>query len=179
MMLKHHYRCPCLNPPRKLQNENFWHRHQIWLDCEQQLENSILRLTGLESDWEPNTIVIEDSLPFPMVIYMAWYDKQFRSFEIGRTTGIPVLSRLEQSENFTLLSPVEAQSQKTSNTKHVPNFHHFLVITHMLKSDKQRRYDHWNTVHKWMNLGYSFRFGLMMISQNSADSIWYRSRRKV
>jgi hypothetical protein len=61
-----------------------------------------------------------------------------------------VLSRLEQSENFTILSPVQAQSQKTFNTKLVANFCHFPVITHTLKSDKQRRsYDRWNTVHKW------------------------------
>jgi hypothetical protein len=64
--------------------------------------------------------------------------------------GIPVLSRLEQSENFILLSRVQAQSQKTSNTKLVANFCHFPFITHIIKSNKQRRsYDHWNTVHKW------------------------------
>jgi hypothetical protein len=50
-----------------------------------------------------------------------------------------MLSRFEQSENFTLLSSVQAQSQKTSNTKLVDNFIIFLVVTHMLKSDKQRR----------------------------------------
>jgi hypothetical protein len=79
---------------------------------------------------------------------------------------IPVLSRLEQSENFILLSPDQAQSQKTFTTKLVANFRHFPFITHTLKSDKQKRSnDHWNTVHKWKNLGYSFRFGLAMISQ--------------
>jgi hypothetical protein len=35
----------------------------------------------LESDGEPNTIVIEDSFLFPTVIYMPWYDKQFKSYE--------------------------------------------------------------------------------------------------
>jgi hypothetical protein len=39
------------------------------LDCEKQLEKSILALTCLESDLEPNTIVIEDSFLFPTVIY--------------------------------------------------------------------------------------------------------------
>jgi hypothetical protein len=41
--------------------------------------------------------------------------------------------------NLKLLNPVQAQSQKASNTKHVANFLNFLFITHTLKSDKQRR----------------------------------------
>jgi hypothetical protein len=71
-------------------------------------------------------------------------------------------------------------SQKTCNTKIVANFLHFPFITHMLKSDKQRKsYHGWNTVHKWKNLEYRFWFGLTMISQNSADWIWCRIRRNV
>jgi hypothetical protein len=88
------------------------------------------------------------------------------------------LIRFEQSENFKLLSVVQVQSQKTSNTKLVVNFLNFPVITHTLKYDKQRRsYDHWNTVYKWRNLGYRFWFGLTTISQNLADWIWGRIRR--
>jgi hypothetical protein len=66
-----------------------------------------------------------------------------------------VLSRFEYSEHFSLLSLVQVQSQKTSNTKLVANFLNFLFITHTLKSDKQRRsYDHWNLgmllkIHFW------------------------------
>jgi hypothetical protein len=74
-----------------------------------------------------------------------------------------------------LLSTEALSSPKTSNTKLVVNFLPFPVITHMLKSDKQRNsYDGWNLVHKWKNLKYSFRIGLMTISQNSAD--WIRCR---
>jgi hypothetical protein len=80
-MLEHHNRCPSLNPPRKLENKNFWHRRQIWLDGEQQSENLILVLICLESHQEPNTIVMEDSFLFPTVIYTSWYDKQSKSYE--------------------------------------------------------------------------------------------------
>jgi hypothetical protein len=65
--------------------------------------------------------------------------------------------RFEQSENFKLLSLVQVQSQKTSDTKLIVNFLNFSVITHTLKSDKQTRsYDHWNTMHEWKNLEYRF-----------------------
>jgi hypothetical protein len=57
-----------------------------------------------------------------------------------------VLSRLEQSENFTLLSLVQAQSQKTSNTKLVDNFLNFPFITHTLEYNRQKRsYDRWKS----------------------------------
>jgi hypothetical protein len=88
------------------------------------------------------------------------------------------LIRFEQSENFELLSPVQAQSQKTSSTKIVVNFINFPFITHMLKSDKQRKsYDRWNTVHKWKNLEYIFWFVPTTISQNPANWIWCSIRR--
>jgi hypothetical protein len=61
--------------------QKFWHRRWIWLDCKQQSENSILALTCLESDWEPNTIIIEYSFLFPTVIYTLWYDKRFRNYK--------------------------------------------------------------------------------------------------
>jgi hypothetical protein len=53
----------------------------MWLDCEQQSENSIMVLICLESDQDPNTIIIEDSFFFPMVIYMPLYGKQSKSYE--------------------------------------------------------------------------------------------------
>jgi hypothetical protein len=69
-------------------------------------------------------------------------------------------------------------SQTTCNTKLVVYFLNFLVITHTLKSNNHgRSYDRWNTVHQCKNLGYSFRFGMTTISQNSADWIWCRIRR--
>jgi hypothetical protein len=90
------------------------------------------------------------------------------------------LIRFEQSENFKLLSPLQVQSQKTSNTNLVVNFLNFPVITHMVKSDKHLiRYDHWNTVHKRKNLEYRFWFGLTMISQNSVDWIRCRIKRNI
>jgi hypothetical protein len=91
---------------------------------------------------------------------------------------ISMLIRFEQSDIFKLLSLVQVQSQKTSNTKLVVNFLNFLFITHRLKSDRQRRcYDHWNIMHKWKNLEYRFWFGLTTISQNPANWIWCRIRR--
>jgi hypothetical protein len=91
---------------------------------------------------------------------MPLYDKRSRSYDvlnIDQTAEISGLIRFEQSENFKLLSLVQVQSQKTSNTKLVVHFLNFPVITHTLKSDKQRRsYDCWNTMHKWKNLEYRF-----------------------
>jgi hypothetical protein len=46
------------------------------------------------------------------------------------------LIRFEQSENSKLLSLVQIQSQKTSNTTLVVYFLNFPVITHTLKSKK-------------------------------------------
>jgi hypothetical protein len=58
---------------------------------------------------------------------------------IDRAAEISGLIRFEQCKNFKLLGLVQVQSQKTSNTKLVVNFLNFLFITHMLKSNKQRR----------------------------------------
>jgi hypothetical protein len=144
MMLKYHDRCPSLNPPRKLQNEIFWHRHQIWLDYKQQSENSILALTCLKSDWEPNTIVIEDSFLFPTVIYMPWFDKWFRSYAILKLAGrLEFLCWVDLAiwEFYPFESSPSTISEKLlltfeSNTKLVANFCQFLFITHTLRSDK-------------------------------------------
>jgi hypothetical protein len=47
---------------------------------------------------------------------------------------ISVLSRFEYPENFRLLSLVQVQSQKTSNTKLIVNYLNFPVISHTSKS---------------------------------------------
>jgi hypothetical protein len=151
MRLKHHDRCPSLNPPRKLPNENFWDRRQIWLDCKQQSENSILAWTCLESDREPNIIVIEDSFLFLTVIYTSWYSKRFRSYEFLNIsqTAVSLCWQNEPPGKTVFLSTEALSSQKTCNTKLIVNFLHFPVITCMLKSDKQgRSYDRWNTAYK-------------------------------
>jgi hypothetical protein len=153
-MLKHHDGWPSLNPPRKLQNKNFLHRRQIWLDCEEQSENSILVLTCLESDWEPNIIVIEDSSLFLTVIYMSWYSKCFRSYEILNLsqTAVSLCWQTEPPGKTAFLTTEALSSQETCNTKLVVSFLHFPVVTRMLKSNKQgQSYDHWNTAHKWKN----------------------------
>jgi hypothetical protein len=120
-----------------------------------------------------NRKLVSRFLRFPTVIYMPSYDKRSRSYDvlnINHAVEIFGLIRFVQSENFKLLSLVQVQSQKTCTTKLVVNFLNFAVITHTLKSDKQRRcYDRWNTMHKWKNLDYRFWFGLMTISQNPAD----------
>jgi hypothetical protein len=181
-MLKCHDRCPSLNPSRKLQNKNFWHRRQIWLDCKQQSENSILVLTCQESDWEPNTIVIEHSFIFPTVIYTSRYGKRFRSYEFlnNSPAAVSLCWQTETPRKTVILTTAALSSQKTCNTTLVVNFLYFPVITRMLKSDKQgRNYDCWNTAYKWKNPDCSFWFGLMMISQNSANWIRCRIMRKV
>jgi hypothetical protein len=169
-MLKYHDSCSSLNPPRKLQNKNSSHRRQIWLDCEQQSENSILAQTCLEFDREPNTIVIEYSFLFLIVIYTSQYGKRFMSYWFWSWPD-DWNSCAEQTWAIW-------QSQKTSNTKIKDNFLQFPIITHTLKSGKQgRSYDRSNTAHKWKNLEYNFWFGLTTISQDSADRQWYRIRR--
>jgi hypothetical protein len=86
--------------------------------------------------------------------------------------------RLEQPGK-TAFSTIETSSlQKTCNRKLVVNFLHFPSITHRSKSDRQRRsYDCWNAGYTWKNLEYRFWFGLMTISQNSTDGVWYRIRK--
>jgi hypothetical protein len=70
--------------------------------------------------------------------------------------------------------------RKTCNTKLVVDFLHFLVVTHLLKSDKQgRSYDRWSTAHKWKNPEYSFWFELTTMLQNSANWIQCKIRRNV
>jgi hypothetical protein len=61
-LFEHRCKCPCFNPPKTPQNKFFWCCHQIWLDCEQQSENSVL--LWLESDWKLNTMDIMDFLIF-------------------------------------------------------------------------------------------------------------------
>jgi hypothetical protein len=79
-----------------------------------------------------------------------------------------------------VLTTEALSSQKTCNTKLIVNILNFPFITHILKSDKQRRsYDHWNTVHKWKNLDYRFWLWLTTISQNSANWIRCRIKRNV
>jgi hypothetical protein len=120
MMLKHHNMCPSLNPPRKLQNENFWHWRQIWHDCEQQLENSILTLTCLESYQETNTIVIEYSFIFSTVIYTPWYDKRFRSYAILKSVGRLEFLCWSDLSNLRIL-PFWVQSKHNLRKFPIPN----------------------------------------------------------
>jgi hypothetical protein len=165
-MLKHHDRWASLNPPRKLQNENFWHRRQIWLDCEQQSENSILVQTCLEYDREPDTIIIEDPFLFPTVIYTPGYDTRSKSYEFLNISQAAV-SQCWQTEplgKIAFLTTEALSSQKTCNNKLVFNFPNFPVVTRMLKSDKQGwSYDHWNTAHEWKN------------PESASDLGWWRS----
>jgi hypothetical protein len=135
-------------------------------------EYQVLMPLWPESDFEFNRKDIEIFLIYPTVIITPQCNKRFRSYNFLNLTGgwDSGLIRFERSENFKLLSLVQVQSQKTCNTKLVANFLHYPFVTRMLKSDKQgRSYDHWNTVHKWKNLEHRFWFGLMTISQNSAD----------
>jgi hypothetical protein len=70
---------------------------------------------------------------------MPSYDKHSRIYDvlnIDRAAAISGLIRFEKSENFKLLSLVQVQSQKISNTKLVVNFLNFPVITHTLTFDK-------------------------------------------
>jgi hypothetical protein len=171
---------PSLHPPQNFQNEKIWHRRQIWLDYEQQSENSILVLTCLESDWEPNTIVIDHSLLFPMIIYTNLYDQRSKRYEFLniRWAAASLCWQTRAIWKTACLTTEALSSQKTCNTKLVVNFPHFSVITRALKSDRQRRsYAHRNTVDKWKNLEYRFWFRLTMIPQNLADWIWCRIRR--
>jgi hypothetical protein len=73
---------------KKTSKQNFWHRRQIWLNCEQQLENSIPVLIWFESDEESNTNVIEYIFIFPTVICAPRYDKRFRSYAILKSAGL-------------------------------------------------------------------------------------------
>jgi hypothetical protein len=93
-------------------------------------------------------------LLFPTVTRMPRYDKQFKSYSISNSTGLLKFKadQIGATENFKLLSLVQVQGQKTSNTKLVVNFLSFPVITHMLKSDEQRgSYFHRNTIHMFRN----------------------------
>jgi hypothetical protein len=84
-----------------------------------------------ESDLIFNRKDIEKFLVFPTVIHTPWYNKWSKSYEF-----------LNISQNA-FLTTEALSSQKTYNTKLVVNFLNFLVIAHMLKSDKQwRSYDH-------------------------------------
>jgi hypothetical protein len=138
ILLKHHDRWPSLNPPRKLQNESFWYRCQIWLDCEQQSENSILVLMWLESEENIIKRVIEYFLIFLTVIYIPWYNQQFRSYAILKSTGLlqflcwAKLSNLEKPEPLTQ-NPI--QSQESSNNIIAENVLSFPMVTHMAQSD--------------------------------------------
>jgi hypothetical protein len=49
---------------------------------------------------------------------------------INLAAEISGLCRFEQTENFKLLSLVQVQSQKTSNTKLIVNFLNFSAIAH-------------------------------------------------
>jgi hypothetical protein len=97
MLLEHQDRWPPLNPPRKLQNESFWHRRQIWLGYEQQSENSILVLMCPESEQTLIIRVIEYFLIFLKVNCMPRYNKRFRSYEILKSTG---LLKLHSGQNW-------------------------------------------------------------------------------
>jgi hypothetical protein len=65
-----------------------WHRRQIWLDYEQQLDNAILVLMRLESDQVINTSIIEYFIIFPLVICTPQYSKRFRSYEILKSVRL-------------------------------------------------------------------------------------------
>jgi hypothetical protein len=113
---------------------------------------------------------------------MSRYAKRFRSYEFLNISqaAVSLCWHTEPPGKTAILTTEVLSSQKTCNTKLIVNFLHFPFVTHMLKSNKQgRSYDHWNTTHKWKNLGYKFWFGLTMISQNSADWIRCRIRRNV
>jgi hypothetical protein len=116
-------------------------------------------LTCLESDWESNTIVIEDSFLFPTVICTSWYGKWFRSYEflnISPAAG-SLCRQTEPSGKTVFLTTETLSSQNTCNTKLVFNFLNFPVVTRMIKSDKQgQSYECWNTAHEWKNPEYSF-----------------------
>jgi hypothetical protein len=88
ILLKHHDRWPYLNPPRKLQSEKFWHRSQIWLDCEQQLEIANLGLLWGKYDHEMSTTVKENFLRSLTVICTPLCSQQFRSSIILKSTGL-------------------------------------------------------------------------------------------
>jgi hypothetical protein len=59
-------------------------------------KTSNLELSWQESDWEPNTIVIEYSFLFPTVICMPRYDQLFRSYEFWKFTELLNLNSGQQ-----------------------------------------------------------------------------------
>jgi hypothetical protein len=71
-----------LEPAKKTKKRKIWTPMSIWLDCKRQSKNSILELTCLEYDQDPNTIIIEYSFLFPTVIYTPWYHPRFMSYAV-------------------------------------------------------------------------------------------------
>jgi hypothetical protein len=59
---------------------------------------------------------------------------ELSSFEVDRTAGISVLSKIEQSEKPELLTPNPMQSQETSNSNIVANSPNFLTVSHALQA---------------------------------------------
>jgi hypothetical protein len=116
----------------------------------------------------------------PTIICRPWYDKWSKSYEFLNISQVAVSLCWQTGTTWDncIFDHWGVIISGNLQYKLVVNFLHFPVVIRMLKSDKQgTSYDRWNTTHKWKNHGYIFWFGLMMISQNSADWIWCRSRR--
>jgi hypothetical protein len=112
-----------------------------------------------------------------MVIYMPQYNKRSKSYEFLNISQAVVSLCWQTGTTWenSIFDHRDIIISENLQYKLLVNFLKFPIITHTLKSNKQRRsYNRWNTVHKWKNLEYRFWFGLTMISQNSAD--WIRCR---
>jgi hypothetical protein len=96
-------------------------------------------LTCLESDHDPNTIVIEDSFLFPTVIYTSRYRKRFRSYGHWKLEEASVLDRSGSLVKFRVDAYFEWGTGGAMNTRVLENFITFLTMGTTHNSDLERR----------------------------------------
>jgi hypothetical protein len=104
---------------KKTSKWKFWHRRQLWLDCEQQSEIANLRLLWGKSNHDLNTTIAEHFLSFVTDIYTLSCDQQFRSYELWTLTRLLKFCSIQNGVSWEILT-FDPNSNAISGNHQVP-----------------------------------------------------------